>query len=64
MSFLNETVPLNLFPLTWLLPSGKLFLQAAYKSILYDMKTKTETPLQDMPYAVRVYPGELVARAF
>jgi hypothetical protein len=24
MSFLNETVPVNLFPLTWLLPSGEL----------------------------------------
>jgi len=23
MSFLNETVPLNLFPLTWLMPSGE-----------------------------------------
>ncbi|KAK4686476.1 hypothetical protein P7C73_g3648, partial [Tremellales sp. Uapishka_1] len=58
MAFLNYTVPVNLFPLTWLLPSGKLFLQAAYKSILYDMDTRIETPLQDMPYAVRVYPGQ------
>ncbi|KAK8844701.1 hypothetical protein IAR55_006550 [Kwoniella newhampshirensis] len=57
MDFLNYTVPVNLFPLTWLLPGGKLFMQAAYKTILYDMDTKTESPLPDMPYAVRVYPA-------
>ncbi|WVQ82615.1 hypothetical protein IAT38_004746 [Cryptococcus sp. DSM 104549] len=57
MDFLNYTVPVNLFPLTWLLPNGQLFMQAAYKTILYDMDTKIETPLEDMPYAVRVYPA-------
>ncbi|WWC85422.1 uncharacterized protein L201_000285 [Kwoniella dendrophila CBS 6074] len=57
MDFLNYTVPVNLFPLTYLLPGGKLFMQAAYKTILYDMNTRTEIPLQDMPYAVRVYPA-------
>ncbi|WWD22747.1 hypothetical protein CI109_107240 [Kwoniella shandongensis] len=57
MDFLNYTVPVNLFPLTWLLPGGKLFMQAAYKTILYDMDKRTETPLPDMPYAVRVYPA-------
>ncbi|KAL7420232.1 hypothetical protein Q5752_005199 [Cryptotrichosporon argae] len=73
MSFLNETVPVNLFPLTWLLPSGaclavknkltpgKLFLQAAYKSILYDMDTQEEIALPDMPYAQRVYPASAAA---
>ncbi|WRT63285.1 uncharacterized protein IL334_000189 [Kwoniella shivajii] len=57
MDFLNYTVPVNLFPLTYLLPGGKLFLQAAYKTILYDMNSRVETPLPDMPYAVRVYPA-------
>lgn len=55
MDFLNYTVPVNLFPLTWLMPGGKLyireahmmtlinfylgklFMQAAYKTILYDL---------------------------
>ena len=32
-------------------------MQAAYKTIMYDMTTKVETPLPDMPYAVRVYPA-------
>ncbi|WOO82856.1 Aldehyde oxidase GLOX [Vanrija pseudolonga] len=61
MNFLNATVPVNLFPLTWLLPSGKLFLQAAYKTILYDLKVRQEIPLQDMPYAQRVYPASAAA---
>jgi hypothetical protein len=41
--------------------SGRLFLQAAYKSILYDMNTQTETPLPDMPYSQRVYPASAAA---
>ncbi|RSH89553.1 hypothetical protein EHS25_002104 [Saitozyma podzolica] len=61
MAFLNATVPVNLFPLTWLTSSGKLFMQAAYKTILYDMNTKTETALPDMPYAQRVYPASAAA---
>ncbi len=32
-------------------------MQAAYKTILYDMTAQVETPLPDMPYAVRVYPA-------
>ena len=57
MDFLNETVPLNLFPLTWLTASGKLFMQASYRTILYDMNAQQEYPLPDMPYAARVYPA-------
>lgn len=61
MQFLDDTLPLCLFPLTWLLPSGKLFLQAAKKTILYDMDTRQEIPLPDMPYASRVYPASAAA---
>ena len=78
MDFLTATVPLNLFPLTWLMPSGtshhphpitlqprpdpdmlpgRLFMQAYYKTIMYDMGAKQEIPLPDMPYAARVYPA-------
>jgi hypothetical protein len=32
-------------------------LQAGYKTIKYDMNTRTEIPLPDMPHAVRVYPA-------
>lgn len=61
MQFLDDTLPLCLFPLTWLLPSGKLFLQAAKKTILYDMDARQEIPLPDMPYASRVYPASAAA---
>jgi len=47
----------NLDPLTWLLPSGKLLVQAAFSTILLDRKNNVETPLDDMPHAVRVYPA-------
>lgn len=57
MDFLNYTVPVNLFPLTWLMPSGKLFLQAGYRTILWDLDAQEETELPDMPHSVRVYPA-------
>jgi hypothetical protein len=47
MDFLNYTVPVNLFPLTWLMPSGKLFLQAGYRTILWDLDAQEETELPD-----------------
>lgn len=56
-SFLQNTLPANLFPLTWLLPSGKLFLQATWSTTLLDYRTKVEIPLDDMPDAIRTYPA-------
>lgn len=57
LPFLAENVPINLYPLTWLLPSGRLFMQAGWNTILYDYKTQETTPLPGMLYSVRVYPG-------
>ncbi|WVQ82067.1 hypothetical protein IAT38_004195 [Cryptococcus sp. DSM 104549] len=57
LQFLTDTLPVNLYALTWLLPSGKLFMQASRKTILYDYNTKETTDLPDMPYATRVYPA-------
>ncbi|KAG1847941.1 glyoxal oxidase [Suillus tomentosus] len=54
---LQTTLPINLYPLLWLLPSGKLFVQSGWKTVLLDMDQNVETPLQDMPDAVRVYPA-------
>jgi hypothetical protein len=54
---LQNTLPVNLYPLIWLLPSGKLFIQSGWKTALLDMDQNIETPLQDMPDAVRVYPA-------
>lgn len=57
LQFLSDTLPINLYALTWLMPSGKLFMQANLKTILYDYNSKTATNLQDMPHAARVYPA-------
>ncbi|OCF30659.1 glyoxal oxidase [Kwoniella heveanensis CBS 569] len=57
LQFLADTLPINLYALTWLMPSGKLFMQANRKTILYDYDTKETTDLPDMPYAARVYPA-------
>ncbi|KIK69166.1 hypothetical protein GYMLUDRAFT_153319 [Collybiopsis luxurians FD-317 M1] len=54
---LQNTLPTNLYPLTWLLPSGKLLLQSNWKTVLLDYHTKQETPLDDIPDAVRTYPA-------
>ncbi|KAH7888875.1 glyoxal oxidase [Phlebopus sp. FC_14] len=54
---LQNTLPVNLYPLTWLLPSGKLFVQSNWETVLLDYKQNHETPLDNMPDAVRVYPA-------
>ncbi|KAJ3486444.1 hypothetical protein NLI96_g4231 [Meripilus lineatus] len=54
---LQNTLPANLFPLTWLLPSGLVFLQANWGTSLLDYKNQKEFALPDMPHAVRTYPA-------
>ncbi|KAF8893528.1 copper radical oxidase [Infundibulicybe gibba] len=54
---LARTLPVNLYPLTWLLPSGKLLMQSNWATILLDYHTNKETPLDDIPDAVRTYPA-------
>ncbi|CUA72303.1 hypothetical protein RSOLAG22IIIB_00968 [Rhizoctonia solani] len=54
---LTRTLPANLYTLTWLLPSGMVFMQTNLGTQLYDMDTNTEYPLADMPHAVRTYPA-------
>ncbi len=54
---LTRTLPVNLFALTWLLPSGRLFIQSNWDTVLLDYNTGVETPLENMPDAVRVYPS-------
>ncbi|KAF8194592.1 glyoxal oxidase [Pholiota molesta] len=56
-NILQTTLPANLYPLTWLLPSGKLFVQAMWSTVLLDHQTHVETPLDNMPDAVRTYPA-------
>jgi hypothetical protein len=55
--FLANTLPTNLFPLTFLLPSGRIFMQANWATIILDYKLGVEIPLDPMPDAVRTYPA-------
>lgn len=57
LDLLNRTLPTNLYPLTWLLPSGKLLIQSNWATSLLDYRTNEETALDDIPDAVRVYPA-------
>ncbi|ORX38711.1 putative glyoxal oxidase precursor [Kockovaella imperatae] len=57
LQWLADTLPINLYPLTWLMPDGQLFMQANRSTILYNWKNQTTTQLPAMPYAARVYPA-------
>ncbi|KAG9114241.1 hypothetical protein FRC07_007679 [Ceratobasidium sp. 392] len=57
LNILTKTLPANLFPLTWLLPSGNLFIQTNWGTEVFDYKTNTEYELDDIPHAVRTYPA-------
>ncbi|KAI0301551.1 glyoxal oxidase [Multifurca ochricompacta] len=58
MNFMVKTSGLNSYALTYLMPSGKMFVQANYSTILWDYDANVETPLPDMPgQIIRVYPA-------
>ncbi|KDR82899.1 hypothetical protein GALMADRAFT_220897 [Galerina marginata CBS 339.88] len=56
--FLLKTSGLNAYAHTFLMPSGKMFVQANLSTVLWDYNANVETPLPDMPNGVaRVYPA-------
>ncbi|KAF8587998.1 copper radical oxidase [Ramaria rubella] len=61
MPILDGTLPANLYPLTWLLPSGNLFIQANWAATIFSYKDNnfagTDNPIADIPGAVRTYPA-------
>ncbi|BGP20435.1 hypothetical protein JCM10213_001557 [Rhodosporidiobolus nylandii] len=57
MTFLEETMPVNLYPLTWLLSDGRLFLQAGWQTTLLDYENNIETRLPNITHAQRPYPA-------
>ena len=57
IDWLTEMLPINIFPITYLLPSGLVFMQANRGTINYNIGTLKTTVLPDMPYAARVYPA-------
>ncbi|KDQ20478.1 hypothetical protein BOTBODRAFT_169228 [Botryobasidium botryosum FD-172 SS1] len=54
---LNNTLPANLFPLTWLLPSGNLLIQTGWGAEIFNPNTGVETTIANIPHAVRTYPA-------
>lgn len=57
LNILTTTLPANLFPLTWLLPSGNLFIQTNWGAEIFDYKNNVEYALPNIPHAVRTYPA-------
>ncbi|KAF4585156.1 hypothetical protein EYR40_001993 [Pleurotus pulmonarius] len=58
MQFMIHTSGLNSYAHTFLMPSGKMFVQANISTVMWDYDNNVETPLPDMPKGVvRVYPG-------
>ncbi|KAI0316193.1 glyoxal oxidase precursor [Amylostereum chailletii] len=53
-AFLERTLPANMFPRTFALPDGRIFIVANNQSIIYDIEANTETILPDIPNGVRV----------
>lgn len=58
MQFMIKTSGLNSYAHTFLMPSGKMLVQANVSTMLWDPESNTETALPDMPGGVaRVYPA-------
>lgn len=56
--FLVDALNTNLFPVTFLLPSGDIFVAANTLAMTYDWKTGRETRLPSLPNGVRInYPA-------
>ncbi|KAG8767739.1 hypothetical protein FRC20_006244, partial [Serendipita sp. 405] len=54
---LVDTLPANLYPITHLMPSGKILVYSNRKVALLTYQTGEEDYLPDDPYAVRTYPA-------
>lgn len=58
MQFMTTTSGLNAYAHTYLMPSGKMLVQANVSTILWDYNENVEYPLPEMPNGVvRVYPA-------
>jgi hypothetical protein len=58
MQFMIKTSGLNSYAHAFLLPSGRVFVQANISTIVWDHEQNKETPLPDMPGGIaRVYPA-------
>ncbi|WFD31441.1 (methyl)glyoxal oxidase [Malassezia sp. CBS 17886] len=56
--FMVSTSGLNMYAHTYLMPSGKIFMQANYSTVMWDWQKNNEEALPDMPeQIIRVYPA-------
>ncbi|SCZ96458.1 BZ3500_MvSof-1268-A1-R1_Chr8-2g10206 [Microbotryum saponariae] len=56
-TFLATTQPANLYPLSFLLSNGLIFMQASWKAQLLNHSSGAETPLSDILFAQKTYPA-------
>lgn len=54
---LENTLPANLFPILFLLPSGLMFVQLNWATAVLDLAQNQEFDLDEVPDAVRTYPA-------
>ncbi|KAJ7767040.1 glyoxal oxidase N-terminus-domain-containing protein [Mycena maculata] len=52
--FLLDAEPVNMFPRSFVLPSGHVFVIANNITMIYDVETNTETRLPDIPNGIRI----------
>ncbi|KLO12283.1 glyoxal oxidase [Schizopora paradoxa] len=57
LDILTTTLPVNLFPITFLMPSGVLFMQLNWATVMFDYVNGVTTNLDNVPDAVRTYPA-------
>ena len=57
LPLLTSTLPANLFPILFLLPSGLLFVQLNWATAVLDLSQNQEYDLDEVPDAVRTYPA-------
>ncbi|KAM0746295.1 glyoxal oxidase [Meredithblackwellia eburnea MCA 4105] len=55
--FLEDTQPANLYPLTWLLSNGLIFMQADWQTTLVNYTSNVEKRLPNITHAQRTYPA-------
>lgn len=57
MGILARTVPVNLYPLTFLMANGELFVQSGRQAILWNLDSTSEKVLPNIPDVPRPYPS-------
>ncbi|KAG8839721.1 hypothetical protein FRC18_008441 [Serendipita sp. 400] len=57
LNILATTLPANLFPFTFLLPGGNIFIQTNWGAEVFDYQNNVENPYPTIPHAVRTYPA-------